>query len=116
MTTPQPKSLLPISDAAMLLVLLPVSGQLKASSSASLDRLQQRLGAAVRIMKIDEATHPAVVRSFHATELPACVLVRQGIELWRQPGLPEEENAITLLLSQLDPVEPPPQLQPTLSP
>ncbi len=40
-------------------------------------------------MKLDEAVHPDIFRSFEITQLPTFVLIRQGIELWRQEGLPE---------------------------
>ncbi|GAB2949907.1 hypothetical protein GCM10027048_13830 [Hymenobacter coalescens] len=108
MTVIQTKPLLPASDAAVLLVLLPDAGQprqLPPVSSASLTQLQHRLGGAVRVLKIDEASHPTVVRSFQASQLPSCVLVRQGIELWRQVGLPEDEAAVAALLSKLGPAE-----------
>ena len=91
------------SDTAVLLVLLPLpAGQ--ATSAPTLRHLQQRLGSAVRVLTIDEATHPAVVRSFGMPELPACVLMRQGVELWRQQGLPSPEALLaTLQAAQLGP-------------
>ncbi|GAB3834453.1 thioredoxin [Hymenobacter jeollabukensis] len=97
-------SLPPAADAAVLLVLLPVSrpdGAVPPFSTAALERLQRRLGPAIRVLRIDEASHPTVVRSFHAQQLPACVLVRQGVELWRQPGLPDDEAGATELLGRL---------------
>ena len=85
----------------MLLVLLPPTAggaPAEAPTPAALGALQQRLGPAVRVLTINEASHPAVVRSFGTPELPACVLVRQGVELWRQQGLPEDENLVASLL------------------
>lgn len=85
----------------MLLVLLPLApsglAPAEAGTTAALCALQQRLGPAVRVLKIDAASHPAVVRSFGPPELPACVLVRQGVELWRQQGLPEDAAVAALL-------------------
>jgi thioredoxin-like negative regulator of GroEL len=46
--------------------------------------LQQHLGSQVRVLRIDEATHPDVVQSFQITHTPTFVLVRQGVEIWRQ--------------------------------
>jgi hypothetical protein len=89
---PPPELLAP----AVLLVLVP-AGQLP--TPAQLDALQRRLGPAVRVLRIDEATHPAVVRSFAVAQLPACVLVREGVELWRQPGWPESEALVASLLA-----------------
>jgi hypothetical protein len=96
----------PPADPAVLLVLLPPGsvGAARSTSLAALTRLQQQLGSAIRVLKIDEASHPAVVRSFQAPELPAFVLVRQGVELWRQQGLPEGDTIVPQLLSKLHPV------------
>ena len=82
----------------MLLVLLPLAPGADATAArASLGTLQQQLGPAVRVLAIDEATHPAVVRSFGPAALPASVLVRRGVELWRQPGLPTAEAVASRL-------------------
>lgn len=89
-------------DTAVLLVLLPLvpAGEVAPApqSTASLRALQGRLGPAIRVLKVDEASHPAVVKSFGTPKLPACVLVRHGVELWRQQGLPEDESSVTALL------------------
>lgn len=90
-------------EVAVLLVLLPPVPRNEAAgaaarTSAALRVLQGRLGAAIRVLRIDEASHPAVVRSFRSPQLPACVLVRQGVELWRSQGLPEDEAVVEALL------------------
>jgi hypothetical protein len=84
------------SDTAVLLVLLPLPTS-QAAPAPTLRHLQQRLGPAVRVLAIDEASHPAVVRSFGTPKLPACVLMRQGVELWRQQGLPCPEELLATL-------------------
>lgn len=92
------------ADAAVLLVLLPAAGpapQQRAGTLAALAALQQQLGPAIRVLTVDEATHPSVVRSFHAPELPALVLMRHGAELWRRQGLPEGDLTAAGLLSTL---------------
>lgn len=38
---------------------------------------------------LQKLSHPAVVRSFGTPELPACVLVRQGVELWPSMACPK---------------------------
>lgn len=43
----------------------------------------------MRVLRIDEATHPEVVQSFRITQTPTFVLVRQGVEIWRQEGMPD---------------------------
>jgi hypothetical protein len=93
---------LPPPDTAVLLVLLPLGrfGETgpNALSTVSIRALQTRLGPNIRVLQVDEASHPAVVRSFGTPELPACVLMRQGVELWRQHGLPEDEAVFNSLL------------------
>ena len=86
-------------DTAVLLVLVPRCGVAgEAHTNTLLRLLQGRLGAAIRVLKIDEDSHPAVVRSFGPPPLPACVLVRQGVELWRLHGLPEDDSIVSTLL------------------
>lgn len=88
----------------MLLVLLPPIGtapQVRAATLAALAALQWELGAAIRVLTVDEMSHPVVVHSFHVTDLPCFVLMQQGVELWRQGGLPEGEAIVPLLLSKL---------------
>ncbi|GAB3223047.1 hypothetical protein GCM10027346_01640 [Hymenobacter seoulensis] len=98
-----PTSLSP--ETAVLLVLLPPAVRAEGHSPAGiallLASLQQRLGTAVRVLRIDEASHPTVVQSFQAVELPSFVLVQRGVELWRQRGLPEGDVVAELLLSKL---------------
>jgi hypothetical protein len=92
-------SLMP-ADAAVLLVLLAAPGTAPSGpvvSVAALAGLQQQLGAAVRVLRIDAASHPSVVSSFHATDLPCFVLVHRGIELWRGCGLPDAATVVLLL-------------------
>ncbi len=107
MTKPTPALLptpAPAAEAAVLLVLLPWEGtarQVRAATLAALQALQQRLGAAIRVLTVDEVSHPAVVRSFDGRGVPAFVLMRQGRELWRQQGLPEGEFIVSQLLGKL---------------
>lgn len=95
-----PIPLLP-TEAAVLLVLLPLgAGGLLQQARATALRvaLQHRLGAAIQVLVVKEENDSAVVRSFRATSLPTFVLMRQGIELWRQAGLPEGEAIAKQLL------------------
>jgi hypothetical protein len=92
------------ADVAVLLVLLPPEGTappVRVATLAAMQVLQQRLGSVIRVLAVDEASHPAVVRSFQPADLPAFVLVRQGVELWRQLGLPEGELIVAQLLARL---------------
>lgn len=94
------------SDAAVLLVLLPAPvsrvGQASpAVSPAALDALQRQLGAAIRLLSVNESSHPSVVSSFRADVLPCFVLVHHGIELWRQYGPADGMVIAPVLLSKL---------------
>ena len=107
MLVPPQTALYPV-EAAVLLVLLPLLAspadeQQRADKLAGLDALQQMLGAAIRVLRVDEATHPNVVRSFSKAGSPAFVLLRHGVELWRHQGLPGGEVMARLLLSKLLP-------------
>lgn len=93
----------------MLLVLLPTVGPgtqqetplVRSATNLLLKGLQLRLGAAIRVLKVDETSHPAVVHAFDGRGVPAFVLLRGGAELWRQQGLPEGEPMAALLLRKL---------------
>lgn len=94
------------AGAAGLLVLLPPVGTaqpVRAATLAALQALQEQLGSAIRVLTVDEGTYPVVVHSFAPADLPAFVLVRRGVELWRQSGLPEGEFIVAELLSKLAP-------------
>lgn len=104
---PIPPSL-PNDEAPVLLVLLPTvpaafAAQAWTVTTAMLNLLQTQLGAAIRVIRIDAASHPAVVRSFHGHDLPAFVLLKHGIEVWRQQGLPKGESIVAALLSRAQP-------------
>ncbi|TDN39971.1 thioredoxin [Hymenobacter sp. UV11] len=95
---------LPPLAGAVLLVLLPLVGSAGVEvTQRLLAALQRRLGAAIFVLVVDEASHPDVLRSFQPAGLPMCVLVQQGQELWRQPGLPEGELLAEQLLGRLRP-------------
>lgn len=91
--------------AVLLVMLPPLAGsnaaQIPAYSATDLAGLQRRLGAAVRVLKIDEDTYPAVVRSFTPAQLPTCVLVHQGVELWRQQGIFQADEVVNTVLAKV---------------
>jgi thioredoxin-like negative regulator of GroEL len=97
------------THSAMLLVLLPTIGPglrqetplARASTLLLLKTLQTQLGTAIRILKVDEDSHPGVVQAFDGQGVPAFVLLRDGVEIWRQQGLPQGELITALLLRKL---------------
>lgn len=106
-----PSAILPLLPAnpATLLVLLPTVGPgtrqesplARTVTNLLLKDLQLQLGTAIRVLKVDEGSHPAVVHSFDGQSVPAFVLLRDGEELWRQQGLPKGGPMAALLLSKL---------------
>lgn len=89
------------SQSAVLLIFFmpaePVNRQQRAMLSTLASSIQKQFGSLVRVIQVDEATHPDVVQSFAITQTPAFVLVRRGIELWRQVGMSDETTLIELL-------------------
>ena len=86
--------------SAILLVFVPLERadrQQRASLTALTNLLQEHLGGLLRIIRIDETTNPDVVQSFSVTHVLTFVLVRQGIELWRQEGLSDETPFVRLI-------------------
>jgi len=92
----EPKPIKPILIPARTVVLLifmpsaPMVHQQRDNLTALAESLQTQLGSQIRVLHIDQATHPEVVQSFAITQTPAFVLVRQGVEIWRQEGLTDD--------------------------
>lgn len=92
------------AQSAVLLVFMPserVDRQQRAALMTLADSLQKHLGGLLRILRIDEAANPDVVRSFAITRPPAFVLVRRGIELWRHEGLSDKATLVELIQDSL---------------
>lgn len=92
------------SPAVVLLVMLPSAWcfrtQPQGISATDLATLQSQLGPAVRVLRIDEASHPAILSSFAPAQLPTSVLMHHGVELWRRPGLPNAAEIDALLVGR----------------
>lgn len=90
--------------AAVLLVMLPPAWhsltQPQGISAADLATLQSQLGSAVRVLRIDEASYPAILHSFAPAQLPTSVLMHHGVELCRRPGLPDAAEIEALLVGR----------------
>jgi len=82
-----PSSLEPAAaQRSVLLVCTSAAPAYHADVDRLLENLRSGLDATVQLMHINETTHPEVVRSFGFVVLPAFVLLRQGLELWRYAG------------------------------
>lgn len=105
LSTPHP-IIVPAKTTVLLVFMPPVVSRESIGQRASLLRLmellQQQVGNRVRVLKIDESAHPDVVRSFDVQELPAFVLVQQGVELWRQEGVVSKDDEMTYLPRLID--------------
>lgn len=92
--------LLTARSAVLLIFFMPselVNRQQRAELTVLADSIQAQLGSLVRVLRIDEASHPDVVQTFAITQLPAFVLIRRGVELWRQQGLLDEATLVGLI-------------------
>ncbi len=92
--------LLTAPSAVLLIFFLPSEGddrQQRVLLTALANSLQAHFGSSLRVLWIDEADHPDVVQSFAITQTPAFVLIRRGIELWRQEGLSDKATLISLI-------------------
>lgn len=69
--------------------------------NAVANSLQEHLADVLRVLSIDKDRHPDVFRSFDITHTPTFVLVRQGIELWRQVGLQDAATLAELIRTLL---------------
>lgn len=65
------------------------------------ESIQAQFGPLLRVLQIDKVDNPDVVSSFGITEMPTFVLVKQGVELWRQVGLCAEEVLVSLIRRHL---------------
>jgi hypothetical protein len=64
------------------------------------EAIKQRSAGGLRVLKVEQASHPEVVQSFDIRQFPTLVLVQQGTERWRQEG-PPNELTMALLDGQL---------------
>ena len=101
MNPDDPHPIVLTARSAVLLVFFMPSERTNRAQRAVLttlaDSIQKQLGSVVRVLRIDETDHPDVVQSFAITQLPAFVLIRSGIELWRQQGLSDEATLVGLI-------------------
>ncbi|MFC5412080.1 thioredoxin family protein [Larkinella bovis] len=89
------------AKTAVLLVFVPPSLTQLLAVNQVLDRVRTELGAFIRITRVDQAVHPEVVRSFEVQQLPSFVLLKQGAEIWRHPGLLDAQELTRLLTERL---------------
>lgn len=88
-------------QTAVLLVFVSVGRPGRGTVEPLLQTVRAQVGGSLRILTIDEAGHPEVIRSFSVTKLPTFVLVQQGSEIWRYEGLPVGAELVPALLAQL---------------
>ncbi|MCB2407003.1 thioredoxin [Hymenobacter lucidus] len=96
-----PKAQSPPVATVLLLLVAPLKNRC-AAAAVDLVALQTRLGPKIQVLLVDEATHPAIVRSFAPVRLPSSVLLHQGTELWRQNGLPNATKMPAALLAKIE--------------
>jgi hypothetical protein len=101
MNTDDPHPVLSTAPWAVLLVFfMPpelVNREQRAELTTLADSIQTQLGSLVRVLRVDETSHPDVMQSFAITQTPAFVLIRRGVELWRQQGLSDDVTLVALI-------------------
>ncbi|MBN8826340.1 MULTISPECIES: thioredoxin family protein [unclassified Spirosoma] len=88
MNTGRTKRLVPSVTLPVLLTFIPTDDKPYSAVQEMISELQYQLEGKIRVLKIEAAAHPAIVRSFGLQRLPAFILLLQGTELWRQEGMP----------------------------
>lgn len=86
--------------AVLLIFFMPselANRQQRVFLTALADSLQEHCGKQLRVLRINEVNHPDVVQSFAITQTPTFVLVRRGIELWRQEGMSDKAMLVGLI-------------------
>lgn len=66
------------------------------------DALQRQFGQTLRILKIDNVSHPEVMASFGVSQSPTFVLVQKGAEIWRQEGVSDFDQLLVSLQDKVD--------------
>ncbi len=101
MTPDDPHPVLFTAQSAVLLIFfMPselVNRPQRVQLTALADAIQMQLGSLVRVLRVDETSHPDVTKTFAITQLPAFVLLRRGVELWRQQGLSDKSTLVGII-------------------
>ncbi|NID13478.1 thioredoxin family protein [Fibrivirga algicola] len=101
----QPNTALRSAQSAVLLIFfMPANLNThphRALLTALAESIQAQFGSHLRVLQIDEVENPDVMSSFGITETPTFVLVKQGVELWRQVGICTEKVLVSLIRQHL---------------
>lgn len=100
MVTPSP-SLTAAYPLPILLVFIPVVTAQDVDLAGLLEMVRSGVDSRIRVMQVNEATHPEVVQSFSFRSLPALALVREGEELWQHTGPLNSPDMIRQLQNQI---------------
>ncbi|WP_080058084.1 thioredoxin family protein [Spirosoma aerolatum] len=90
-----------VPQVPVLLVFTSSSTAQRTDVDQLLDKMRSVLYPNVQIMRVNESSHPEVVRSFGVTSLPAFVLLKRGLELWRYAGPVDHPDLVNQLETQL---------------
>lgn len=85
----------------VLLVFTPIDPDGGIAIDQLLQEAQSVLNAPVQVMRVSDATHPEVSRSFGFATLPTLVLVQRGLEVWRYVGPVDSSELVCQLSNQL---------------
>lgn len=89
------------SQQTVLLIFTPGTSDGRIAVDQLLEKAQSVLNASVQVMRISNATHPEVSRSFDFATSPTFVLVRRGQEVWRYAGPVDSSDLVRQLSNQI---------------
>ncbi|PSK91206.1 thioredoxin [Taibaiella chishuiensis] len=62
-----------------------------------LEQVKKNLGEAIRIVKVDVDRNTAVAQQFQVQGVPTLILFREGKVLWRQSGVVQTQQLISII-------------------
>ncbi|UFH55927.1 co-chaperone YbbN [Spirosoma sp. KNUC1025] len=100
------RSYSPLTTEAPKLAILLVFTSASPAQRVEVDRLLEKIklviSPAVQIIRVSEAAHPEVVRSFEIRSLPTLILLKRGQELWRYSGAIDNPELLHQLGNQME--------------
>ncbi|HNL83725.1 MAG TPA: thioredoxin [Chitinophagales bacterium] len=66
-----------------------------------LKEVKHELGDKVTILKIDVDRNPAISQQLHIQSVPTMILYKNGKSLWRQSGVLDKKNIISIINQHL---------------
>lgn len=66
-----------------------------------LDSVKAELGDAIKIIKIDVDKNQSLAEKYQVRGVPTMILFKEGKQLWRQSGVVQKSDLITIVQEQI---------------